>query len=334
MRVNFSKKYQMDFFKRIKKICDADWDQIAAICGVCPRTLRDWRNGKHKMGFMSLEKLSSGSGISPIQDIELIGDYNHTKAAGRKGALRRYQLYGNPGTAEGRSRGAKTTLKRFQSDPEYAKKVNFKVKRDIICPKRTPLLAEFIGIVLGDGGITKYQVKVTVNSKTDRAYAYFIRRLIKELFGISASFSFEKKNTMNVVASSKNLVDFLSACGLGTGNKVRRQVDIPGWIMKRNDLMRACLRGLVDTDGSIYFHTHITKGIKYRHIGLVFTNSSFPLLASAHNIFMALGLKAKTDKRKHVSLYDRNEIVKYMKEVGSHNKKHISRFKSYKSSNI
>ena len=61
------------------------------------------------------------------------------------------------------------------------------LRRKIInIPLLSEKLAEFMGILYGDGGLTRYQVKVTFN-KIDKAYAEFVTRLIKKLFSISAS---------------------------------------------------------------------------------------------------------------------------------------------------
>lgn len=320
--------------KKAKRLSNLSGNAIAALCGVSSRTIRDWQKEKHLMGYDALKKLCRGIDMALPEDVKILPEYWYVKDAGRHGAFRRNELYGNPGTPDGRSKGGKATLEKFRLDPEYAKRTGFITKKEINYPQKTSLLAEFIGIVLGDGSITEYQVKISTNSKTDIQHAYFIKQTVKRLFGVSCKISIEKKNTLGVTISSKNIVDFLCDCGLKRGDKVAQQVQVPSWILKQKTLMKGCLRGLIDTDGSVYFHTHTTKGIMYRHIGLVFTNLSLPLLKAVQYMLLTVGIKAKSDKKRHVSIYDRNEIIKYMKEVGSHNKKHINRFKSYKDSRV
>jgi hypothetical protein len=65
---------------------------------------------------------------------------------------------------------------------------------------------------------------------------------------------------------------------------------------------------------------------------LCFTNKSIPLLNSVYTILLSLGIRAKTNNKSHVSIYDRKEIKKYMNIIGSHNEKHINRFNSYNTS--
>ena len=71
----------------------------------------------------------------------------------RLGGLRRVELYGNPGTPEGRSTGGKRTIQLFRSNPELARSLGFAVRKEIRCPARSSELAEFVGILLGDGGV-------------------------------------------------------------------------------------------------------------------------------------------------------------------------------------
>ena len=331
-RIKFLEGTQKNFLIKVKNRNEIEWSDIAKVCKIHRRTLLDWRRNKYKMSQEALKKLKKKYNVSIPKRIEVLPETWHIKRAARLGAIRRNELYGSPGTPEGRRKGGLTTCLKFKNNPTLAKKSGFIIRKQIFTPTKTPLLAEFIGIVLGDGGVTDYQVKISTNSKTDLEHAYFIKKIIHNLFNLKASISFRRKNTVIVTCSGKNLVNFLVKCGLKKGNKVAQSVNVPPWILKNNKFLKSCLRGLVDTDGGIYFHTHTTKGIKYRHIGLCFTNHSRPLLDSVHNIFLQLGIKAKNDGRRHIFVYDRKELNKYMILVGSHNKKHIRRFKSYKNS--
>ena len=153
------------------------------------------------------------------------------------------------------------------------------------------------------------------------------------LFGLLSTIRYRKKNTLDIVINGKNFVEFLLKCGLRRGNKILNQIDIPNWIFMKKEFIRGCLRGLVDTDGGIYFHMYTTNGIKYRHIGLCFTSYSLPLLSSAEKMFLTLGLNVKNEKRgKHLFLYGKKEAGRYLGLVGTSNPKPLTRFKSYKGS--
>src|SRR3989344_3154088 len=99
----------------------------------------------------------------------------HLRKIGRKGGLSRMRLYGNPGTKLGRSLGGQKSLQthRLNGASPF-------VVRKILIPSFSSDLAEFIGIVLGDGGITSRQVVITLHKDDDRDYAEYVVGLVKK----------------------------------------------------------------------------------------------------------------------------------------------------------
>src|SRR3989338_671391 len=94
----------------------------------------------------------------------------------------------------------------------------------ISIPKRGENLAEFIGIMLGDGNIFSYRkgkkisvhsVRIAGNSGADRDYIeHFVAPLSEKLFGIKSHIVFHKKfNCIYAVMYSVQLVNFLSKQG-------------------------------------------------------------------------------------------------------------------------
>jgi len=74
------------------------------------------------------------------------------------------------------------------------------------------------------------------------------------------------------------------------------------------------------------FEAHSVRGKPYRSLGLSFTSHSLPLLRSVHRILCGIGLPAKCDGRRHVSIYKRAGIKRYLEVVGTKNPKHLQRF--------
>jgi intein/homing endonuclease len=330
-RVRFLENNQKNFLNEIKKESRLKWSDIAGICSVHKRTLFDWRRNKYQMSYKALKELKKKSNIPIPRRVEILPENWNIRNAARLGGIKRGELYGPLGTSEGRSKGGKATQKKFRANPKYIKKIGFKQRKAILLPQKSSLLAEFIGIMLGDGHIDRYQITVSMSNKVDRGYGRFVSKLIEKLFGI-ATVAKVRKNTLIIIAGSKNLIDYLIGCGLKEGDKINQQIDIPKWIFKHRRFIKACLRGLIDTDGGIYFHNHTTKGIKYRHIGLCFTSNSLPLLKSARKIFLTLGFDIKCNSKNRLFLYGKEEVRKYLKLVGTNNPKHLTRFKSYKAS--
>jgi len=321
---------QAKLLSKIVKSMDYDVKHVAQICGVHTRTLFDWRREKYLMSYEALEKLLKFSKLATPKSIDILSDHWNIKNAAKLGAKRRNELHGALGTPEGRRKGGLISSLRFKLNPEYARRLGFTVRKYILYPQKSSILAEFIGIVLGDGAVTEYQVKISTNSKTDKLYAYYICSIVSALFGLTSTVSLRKKNAPEVVISSKNLVEFLAKYGLKKGNKIKQMTDVPKWIFKHKKFAKKCLRGLVDTDGGIYYHNHTTKGIKYRHMGLCYTSNSAPLLNSAEKMFLISGIKdIKNNKKNRLFLYGKEKVGKYLESVGSSNPKHLARYRDY-----
>lgn len=327
-RVKFIAPKQGDFLRKVQRKTGFDYRKLALICGVSRRSFSDWKNEKYLIPLPAFQKLLNISNIEhPI--VRILPNHWHIKDAGRKGAFARNMTYGNPATPEGRSRGGKKTCHNFFLNPGLAKRLGFKIRKDIRRPGKSCKLAELTGIILGDGGITDYQVKITQDKVLDKDYSPYIILLFKSLFGLNATVRDDKQeNTRDIIVSSINLVDYLMGMGLKRGNKVMEQVDMPRWIKIDDKFKKACLRGLVDTDGSFYVDKHKIKNKYYFNPGIVFTNYSFPLFVSAKKILESLGYHP-TGKKRNLYLRKEYEIMRYFREIGSNNPKHIIKFKKF-----
>ncbi len=248
----------------------------------------------------------------------------------RLGGLRCTHLYGNPGTIEGRRKGGKRSIELFHQNPNFAKKVGFIIRKQIKYPKRSVELAELIGIILGDGGLPgNHQLIISFNSQTDKEYSLFLVKILGKLFSIDYHIHARKNcNGADIVVSSSNLVDFLLKQGLIVGNKVKNRVDIPDWIYDKLDYQKACLRGLVDTDGSFYCHQYNSNGKNYKYLKLCFANCSRPLLISVLKILKKLKFDAYL-QGDHVAIYSKAGIHKYFRDIGSHNPKHSNKISKF-----
>jgi hypothetical protein len=112
-------------------------------------------------------------------------------------------------------------------------------------------LAELIGILLGDGGISRKVIVISIHSKATE-YIEWVRKLVKSVFKYDVRFHKRKnKNVIDLKIHSVARVECLLRLGLKTGNKVEKQIGIPDWIKADNDYYISCIRGLIDTDGYI-----------------------------------------------------------------------------------
>lgn len=194
--------------------------------------------------------------------------------------------------------------------------------KNIKKPKLNWKLAEFIGAYLGDGTLNQHIVRISGDYRYDNSYYQYLSRLVFELFGLQASIRKEKyANTLHFTIYSKNLCSFLNKeFNLKYGDKIRNRTIIPKRIFRDKKLSLACLRGLVDTDGSIS-----RRGRYGSQFCIQFTSYSKPLLRQVYKIGREFGFFSFVDD-KGTGTNKWDNIVKYFKIVGSSNLKHIVRF--------
>lgn len=143
--------------------------------------------------------------------------------------------------------------------------------------KPSTCLAECIGIILGDGCITRKQVIITLNGIKEKEYIRYTKKLLEQSFGTEIKHRFTKNiGTQRLVCDKMGIVEELTRLGLEKGDKVKNQVSVPSWIEENKTFTIACIKGLFDTDGSVYFANRKSNGT--RTICAKFTNKSRPLL--------------------------------------------------------
>ncbi|MDD5464895.1 MAG: hypothetical protein PHP73_00900 [Candidatus Omnitrophica bacterium] len=328
-RVKFPEGKQKLFIANVSKRLNLGRDKLSKIFNISRRTLSDWCREKSTMNYKALLDLYVNCNIPIPKEIKILPQFWYVKKAAKLGAFMRNKLYGNFGTPEGRRRGGLATIEKFMRKPELAKKLGLRIIKDINRPKRGLQLAEFVGIVLGDGGLTDYQLKITFNRDTDAEHADFMKELIKKLFKLTPKIISKKLDKgSDIAVYSKNLVEFLESNGLKRGNKVKNKADIPFWIKRNNNFQLSCLRGLMDTDGSCYTYSHNVNKKRYYNAALCFANASEPLLRSVYNIFDMNGYYPCITGRR-VYVYGKNEIAKYFQKVGTHNPKHLQKYQKF-----
>ncbi len=206
-------------------------------------------------------------------------------------------------------------------------------RKKIILPKYSEDLAEFFGIMMGDGGINNpWQANITLNSIKDADYSKYINSLCKELFGIEPVIRKRKeKNTLVVSLASTSVVDFLVVNGLPRGNKLKNGLSIPKWILNKPEYRKNCVRGLIDTDGCIGVHIHRINGRMYKNIYLTFTSYSPKLIFQVADTLAEFGIMPHITKRgKDIYLYQADLVEKYLKVFGTSNNRISSVYKEWR----
>lgn len=203
---------------------------------------------------------------------------------------------------------------------------------NIKIPEKDERLAELIGIILGDGNINHYkkgkkigvyQVNIAGDRNLDRDYhLIYITSLFGDLFEIKVKEKLPpKKNARHLIISSRQLVDFLISQGLKSGDKIKNQVTIPYWIKENPLYLRACLRGLFDTDGGIYELLPHWPGLY--QISLTCYNPI--LMNDVRSGLVRLGINCSNISRNRIYITKKTELIKFLKQIGFRNSRHLNK---------
>lgn len=212
-------------------------------------------------------------------------------------------------------------LKRLgiSTDPERKTRYCNRSRTVVVPSKRSAKLAEFYGVMLGDGHISRFQVVVTLGTK-ELTYVEYVAKLMHGLFMAKPTTLIRKDGYRDVYFGSVDLITYLKADGFVT-NKVKYQVDIPRWIFEKREWMNSFVRGFFDTDGSVY---QLRFGIQ-----VSFTNKSARLLISLHKMLLALGYSPSAISADRIYLTRRGDLARFFSDVRPANTKHSRRYKYF-----
>jgi len=324
-RVIFPFGKQQQFLLMARRKLDISWSSFADRIKTHKRVLNDWRREEYSMPLDVLKRICRISKVEMPIDVRIRDAFWYVSKGAHAGGMAVYKKYG-----------------RIGGDPEYRKnkwyewwekkgKYNtnlINAPRPIKRPFFSQDLAEFVGIILGDGGITQYQVTITLHYKDDKEYGKFVVALIKKLFNVPVGACYcEKDSVVRFFVSRIKLVRFcVDKIGLKIGNKVKQRVDIPDWIKQSKLYSIACVRGLVDTDGCVFTHSYKVNGKLYKYKKICFTSYSSPLRQSVFNILKDNGLNSRFAQNRDVRVDSIADVKKYFRIFTSHNPKHLKRY--------
>jgi hypothetical protein len=197
-----------------------------------------------------------------------------------------------------------------------------KSKKINIPDRSSEELAEFYGILLGDGCLFSDLKGLSITADKILEYDYFtkyLNNLLYHLFGLHPKFYFDRNTrTIRCVLYSKNAVKYLSELGFPIGFK--KNLIIPKFIYKNKKNLLRCLRGLMDTDGSLSAHPHSKIMI---HLSITSDSLRKDVAQALIDFEIKPGLF-----NKGIMLYGKNAI-KFCDIVGFSNLKNILKYKNF-----
>ncbi len=200
--------------------------------------------------------------------------------------------------------------------------IDFSVKTPSL-PEMSADLAEFLGILYGDGCLVKcnFGVDVSGDKRSDILFhKNKVGPLIKKLFNLEVKFQIQK-NCIHTRLHSKVLNEFLSKVYFFPIGEKKTKMRIPPQIYQRDEYKLAFLRGLFDTDGGIDYH-------HFRCSQLHYTCYDAAFLKEVFDLFKSLNFNVKLAKR-DVKMFERSEIARFFKEVSPANPKHTYKYQKF-----
>jgi intein/homing endonuclease len=194
-------------------------------------------------------------------------------------------------------------------------------KYEITNLKKNTELAELFGIILGDGHLQEYQdeseerykgsyfVEITLN-ESEKELINRTKSLLKDITKIEPKEYDKNGKAIRIVVHSKEIVEKFKNLGLESGNKKENQVNVPRWIKKDENYSKSCLKGLIDTDGSIYQDCRDSKS----YLRVQFKNHSNPLLNDFSNMCEKLDIKVVKGGKYQLQI-SRSSINKFIQKI-------------------
>lgn len=314
MRVLFARGKQRAFI-----------DQVCKKLGISAKRLCFLYKSELNVGYSAMKRYRREEILMPLHLVEKLCQIMNIAFE----SLEIHEFFPeNWGSVKGGRKGIRTLLLVYQESLSEWRMKGGRVahlkhpsrwSKEVVLPTLDNRLSEFIGIHLGDGTLTHYFIKITQDARYDLPYVSYIETLTKNLFGVPPTIRKEKqRNLVYVQLFSKKACEYLhNKWSIPYGNKIKGIATIPREIMEDRELMISCLRGLVDTDGSVSKDGNC--------ISIRFSSQNKALVDQVEQIGRSLGIFTFRNPLETGTRSWKN-VVKYFRIVGSSNLRHIVRF--------
>lgn len=247
-------------------------------------------------------------------------------------------------------KGGQATYKKYPKLAEIAREKAIKKARQKAFEKPvfdislSTELCEFVGAMIGDGNVDgylqkknklpKYHLSITGNSVDDFDYlSKYFPKIIQNLFNVKSKVIFRKDcNAMVLnVYSKKVFFLFKERFGFTPGNKTY-SIKIPFEIISSKDkFVFATIRGIFDTDGTVFFDKRKIYKKPYPRIALQIVSKDLFLQLKEFlgKYFLLYSFINKKRNCYHLEIYGEKQLEKWILLVGFSNQKHLNKIEKY-----
>lgn len=203
-------------------------------------------------------------------------------------------------------------------------------------------IAEFYGALLGDGCLskyftacdqrTRYCVQLTGHVHDREYYETVLQPTILRAFGVHGTIRL-RNGTRAIIFDilQKDVFSFFHSLGMPIGKK--GELFIPPCIAQNDTGVRACIRGIFNTDGSIYqrySRKYVGHTRVYPYLVVQFKMNTKTLLAQLRQIFVREGMTTNRiirDKNAYVlRITQQKSIHQFMAWIQTPHKHHRERY--------
>ncbi|HAV11487.1 MAG TPA: hypothetical protein DCX32_02995 [Candidatus Moranbacteria bacterium] len=141
---------------------------------------------------------------------------------------------------------------RFESDQRHKSKHlrNYTIRK-------SKKLAYIIGAAIGDGNLSNPNRRaVRLRITCDNKYPKIIKRILEnlqELFPENKVSLVKKQKNCTDISCYSNKLENILEWKATNGSKFKQKISIPEWIKEKDEYIKPCIKGLIETDGSVYY---------------------------------------------------------------------------------
>jgi len=182
-------------------------------------------------------------------------------------------------------------------------------------------LSEIFGVLNGDGHISPltYEICIVGNSK-EIDYLNYLKTLFENKFQLKFNPKIDETRFKLRVYSFKLFNVLVNKYNLPSGNKMGK-LKIPSEVRLSKNFLIAYIRGLFDTDGTIYIR-------RKNDLVLEISSADERFLEDIQNSLHSLGFNARRYE-KHITLYNIKDIDNFFSIIKPANTKHLKKYQNY-----
>ncbi len=327
MRILFAEGKQKEFIKEAISLAGGT-KQLLKLISTPKSTMNNWIHLGYLIPKNKFDKILYAYPILEEYKkhiLETKPDFWGASKGGKKTYKTIIEKYGLEEIRKRQSNGGKkTALKKENNQPKLEIDYN---SEDFL---------EFYGALLGDGWMssftnkkynkTYWQLGLSVHIKNDKDYLLRIREIVKKLFSRDGYLKYKPEhNVMELIFGHKTLIKKLNKeLGFPIGLKIN--LSINERFLDNQYALRHIIRGLFDTDGSIFFDKDKRYKTPYPIIDIC--TASNPLIEQLSTILKKDNFNVIKYK-KGVRIKGHFQVQKWFKEIKPQNKKHILKYQEY-----